>query len=218
MILQLFLDTEDKTFFSDEARTVIGEVCRQAEPEIRALLPDLPPTVEVAAQTGTFVLPETGETGAAVLPVRVNWTVNPSHPSGLQGITRSRLRPTLFHECHHLVRFAALRKDDTVPTLMDRVVNEGLATAFERDFGGSQPPWGEYSVQAAAWVQELLRVPSTEDITRWMFKHPDGRRWIGYLAGTYIADLAIEATGHSAAELVVTPTQEILRSAGLDGA
>jgi hypothetical protein len=64
-------------------------------------------------------------------------------------------------------------------SFMDGVVSEGLATAFERDAGGRLPPW---------------------------FQHPDGRRRIGYRAGTYIADQAIAASGSSAADLVLAPT------------
>ncbi len=101
-------------------------------------------------------------------------------------------------------------------SFMDSVVSEGLATAFERDSGGRQPPWGEYPEQVRTWVHELLRLPLSAPYHHWMFHHPDGRRWIGYRAGTYIADEAIAASGRSAAELVLTPTDEILKMAGVD--
>lgn len=39
----------------------------------------------------------------------------------------------------------------------------------------------------------------------------ESRQWITYRAGTYIADLVMEASGHSAASLVRTPAAEILR-------
>lgn len=47
-----------------------------------------------------------------------------------------------------------------------------------------------------------------------MYRHPDGRQWIGYRAGTHIADRAIKASGLSAAQLVNVPTAEILKLAG----
>jgi hypothetical protein len=98
---------------------------------------------------------------------------------------------------------------------MDRVVSEGLATVLERDFGGGRPPWGEYPADVDQWVQELLKLPDSEPSNHWMFRHPDGRRWTGYRAGTYIADRAVAASGRSAAELVITPIDEILRFAGV---
>jgi uncharacterized protein YjaZ len=99
---------------------------------------------------------------------------------------------------------------------MDGVVSEGLATAFERDFVGRTPPWGDYGEEVRAWVSELLKLPPSAPYHHWMFQHPDGRRWIGYRAGTYIADQAIARSGRSAAQLVLTPTNEILAVAGVD--
>ncbi|MBW3589974.1 MAG: DUF2268 domain-containing protein [Actinobacteria bacterium] len=50
---------------------------------------------------------------------------------------------------------------------------------------------------------------------QWMFSHPDGRRWIGYRTGTFIADQATLKSGLSSAELVRTPTEEILKLSGV---
>ncbi len=216
MIIYLFLDTEDHQFFPQDGRRIIQTVCDGAEGDIRSILPTLPRTIEVAAQTGTFVIPETGEVGSAVAPARVNWTVDPSRFGGIASIAQSSLRHTLYHECHHLVRFARLRNPEVAATLMDRVISEGLATAFQRDFSGWRPPYGDYPDDVLAWVEELLEVPESERWDQWMFRHPDGRRWIGYRAGTYIADRAISESGQSAAELVVTPHEEILKLARID--
>src|SRR5690242_15024114 len=144
MILPLFLDTDDRRFFSDEARAVIASVCDATEPVVRALLPALTPNIELAAQAGTMVIPETGELGMALRPDRVIWIVDPLRPGGIAATAQSQLGYTLFHELHHLVRgwvrFGGFRPN----SFMDRVISEGLATAFERDSGGRQPPWGEY--------------------------------------------------------------------------
>ncbi|MGH8532580.1 MAG: hypothetical protein ACREV1_07595 [Gammaproteobacteria bacterium] len=61
-----------------------------------------------------------------------------------------------------------------------------------------------------------MALPLSAPYHDWMFQHPDDRRWIGYRAGTYIADQAIAASDRSAAELVLTPTDEILKIAGVD--
>ena len=101
---------------------------------------------------------------------------------------------------------------------MDTVVSEGMATAFERDFAGTKPPWGEYPEDVESWVEELLGLTMSAygSYTKWMLQHPDGRRWIGYRAGTYIVDQAMSASGRSAADLVLVPTGEVLRLAGLN--
>ena len=144
MILSLFLDADDQRFFPPDARAAICKVCDATEPEVRALLPTLPATIELAAQTGSFVIPETGEVGSAATPVRVNWTVDPSRPGGVAAVARAQLRFTLFHELHHLVRGWVFRGGAPRTSFMDGVVSEGLATAFERDAGGRLPPWGQY--------------------------------------------------------------------------
>jgi uncharacterized protein YjaZ len=71
------------------------------------------------------------------------------------------------------------------------------------------------SAAGAGWVDELLALPRFANYRRWMFYHPDGRPWIGYRAGTYIADRAIARSGLDAAELVSVPTERILALADL---
>jgi len=221
VILCLFLDTDDQRFFPEEARSAIREVCRVTEPEVRALLPKLQSTVELASLIGTpdSVIPETGEVGMAFNPSTVRWTVDASRPGGVAAVARAHLRYSLFHELHHCVRGWVWRSGARQTSFMDGVVSEGLATAFERDAAGRLPPWGEYDPkEATAWVTELLQLPLTAPYNEWMFRHPDGRRWIGYRAGTYIADRAIAASGLSAAQLVLVPTNEVLKMAGFNGA
>lgn len=174
MIVTEFVDKDGHVFSADE-RAAVREICDATEPEVRAYLPTLTSTVELSVQTGTRFIPETGDVGAAAAPGRVVWTVDPDRPGGVEALARSRLRYTLFHELHHLVRGWVMRGGERPTTFMH--------------------------VSAPYW--------------QWMFQHPDGRRWIGYRAGTYIADKAIRASGCSAAELAETPTDEFLRLAGV---
>lgn len=199
--------------FSRAERDTIETIAEATVAEVRRFLPTVPNTVIVKVYPGTDVIPETGEAGSTALTDRVFWIVHPHRPEGVSAIAKRELRGTLFHELHHLVR---AQTEQTV-TLMERVVGEGLATVFERDAAGMSPPWGQYPDNVSEWVTELLshgERPEQYTSKQWMSRHPDGRRWIGYKAGTYIADQAIKATGKSAAELVNTPTDEVLRLAG----
>jgi uncharacterized protein YjaZ len=201
--------------FSEEERSTIKEIAVASEIEVRALLPQLTEEILLTVLAGTDVIPETGEGGAAVAPGHVRWIVDPSRPEGVINIAKSRLRPVIFHELHHLVRGWVMYGGKPSTSFMHGVVSEGLATAFERDAAGSQPPWGIYSEDVRSWVDELLALPLSASYEHWMFRHPDGRRWIGYRAGTYIVDKAMEASGLSAAELVETPTEKILELSGV---
>jgi hypothetical protein len=215
MISCLFLDTDERRHFSDEARRAIHEVCAGADAELHRLLPSLPEEIEVCAQTGTFVIQETGELGSAIAARRVYWTVDPSRPGGVAATALAQLRYTLFHEFHHLARGWFRMGREHRARFIEGAICEGLASAFERDAAGRDAPWAKYPPDVNDWVGEIARLPRSANYRHWMFQHPDGRRWIGYRAGTFIADRAIAATGRSAAELATASADDILRYAGV---
>jgi hypothetical protein len=209
-----FADTSRYTFPAG-VREAVREVCVQVQEEMPALLPALSRRVEVLVVAGDHGSPEIGSTGSSVAPRLVVWTVDPNRPEGVVEIVNARLRHALFHEFHHLARGWLFYGGEPVDSFMDGVICEGLATAFERDEAESVPPWGQYDSQVESWVLELMALPKDAPYGDWMFRHPDGRRWIGYRAGTHIADRAIKRGGRSAAELVNTPSAEILSMAGI---
>lgn len=210
-----FVDSEAHAFPEDERET-IEAIGRDALDEIAGLLTGVPERIELVVQTGPQVIPETGEGGVALAPGRIGWTVDPARTGGVLAIARARLRPTLFHEVHHLARGWTVEGGTVGTRMIDAAVSEGMATAFERDAAESRPPWGEYPAEEVeGWVRELLEAPGFEAYATWMFQRPDGRRWIGYRAGTWLADRAMAACACSAADLVSTPTDEILDLAGV---
>lgn len=195
-------------FTRAEAQAIrrIGDV---AVRDARRQLPMLPSRVTILVRSGKDVIPETGENATTVPPATVAWTLDPDRD--VVGLARAQLRGTLFHELHHLARAAAAPRR----SLMDDVVSEGLATAFERDAAGARPPWGQPPPEVMDWTRELLAQPADAPRDVWLIRHPDGRRWIGMRVGTFLVDRAMAATHRSAAELVSTPTDEILRLAGV---
>jgi len=196
--------------FTASERRAVERVARRTAIEVRRLLPALASDLVLRVEAGTRVIPETGETGSAGGTNVVSWTVNPADNRGVRAIVNTQLRATLFHEFHHLVRQSTIAPTEG---LVDAMITEGLATAFERDFADANPPWGAYPDDVSGWVNEVLALPPGAPTRQWMFQHPDGRRWIGYKVGTYLADRAILASGRSAAELVSTPAEDILRLA-----
>lgn len=194
----------------------IDGIAALAEKEAREHLPRLPETITLRVKDSEDVIPETGELGISVAPAEIGWVVNPSDPRGAAAIARSQLRFTLFHELHHQARGWMQQGGRPKEGLLDAVVSEGLATAFERDAAGSSPLWGAYPANVSEWTVELRGLPDDADFMQWMVLHDDGRRWIGYRVGTYLADRAKAITGKSAAQLATTPTSEILRLTAVD--
>jgi uncharacterized protein YjaZ len=200
-----FLRSESYEFTRAERRA-IHEGARAALAEVRRLLPGVPAHIELTVRPGTNVSPETGEGGDAMPPNGIMLTIDPSRPGGVMPIMHAWLRPFMFHELHHLVRFPA----ENPTSLIKHAVTEGMATAFERDFAGATPPWGQYPEDVATWAAEFESLPSGAPRQDWLFRHPDGRRWIGYKVGTYWVDRAIKASGGSAATLLAMPASEVL--------
>ena len=190
-------------------RHAIQEIADATAVEARQLFPALPTALVLGVETGTQVIEETGEGAAAHSPNTVYWTVDATRRGGVAAIVDRQLRATLFHELHHLVRDGHIERR----SLLDAAVAEGMATVFERDQAGIRVPWGDYPENVSEWVEELMALPETEDPRPWTFLHPDGRRWVAYKVGTYLVDQAVLASGRSPAELVLTPTSEVLELA-----
>jgi hypothetical protein len=196
--------------FSRAEQHTIETIARRAALDAKRLLPGLPDRLIVRVNPGKKVMAETGQTGEISPPNVVYWMVDPDLYGGVIAIAKRQLRSTLLHEFHHLVRDS---KTTNSGSIMDQVINEGLATAFERDFGDAPTPWGTYPPEVADWVKELRALPPDASRTTWLSRHPDGRRWIGYKAGTYLVDRAMQETGKSASELVSASTEQIVEMA-----
>jgi hypothetical protein len=215
-----FVDSDYQ--FSPEEQAGIKAIAESAVADVRRVLPQLPEDIRLTVSAGTEVIPQIGSTAQVLEPGHIGWMVDPSYPEGVTAVARGFLRSTLVHELHHVAR---MESGFTLATVMDVVVAEGLAVAFDRDFTGQDPALGlaDYPDNVDRWVDELLVLPASLEVAfaggaswQWMFRHADGRQWIAYRAGTYIVDKATKASGVSAAELVATPTEEILRLAGVE--
>ncbi len=195
--------------FSTADRATIERILDATTVEVRRILPSLPAQIELTVRPGADVIAETGETAAATPPAGVVWTVDPSRPGGVVKVAEDELRATLFHEFHHLVRWAA----GSPRSIVEHAVFEGMATVFERDFAGVDPPWGKYSEDVVALEKELLSLPGDARVRDWLFSHPDGRRWIGIKVGAYWVDRAAAASKQTSASLAVAPASEVLAMA-----
>lgn len=177
--------------------------------EVRPRLEGLPPRLTLIVRWGKDVIPETGENGAAGFPGNIGWTLDPDRDA--LSTIRSQLHATLVHELLHLARASRVSSH----MLMDRVIDEGLATAFERDVAKVDPPWGKAPPEIMEWTREIRRQPDDAAQESWLIRHPDGRRWVGMRVGTFLVDRACRASGKTPADFVFTPTAEIVKLAEL---
>src|SRR5262249_7851054 len=129
--------------------------------DVRRQLDGLPPRLVLIVRWGKDVIPETGESGAAAFPGNVGLTLDPDRD--VLATIRTHLRPRLADELHLLARASRLKSR----SLVDRVVDEGLATAFERDFTKVDPPWGRSAPEIIEWTREILRQPDGTEPDSW---------------------------------------------------
>ena len=191
---------------------MIERISRSTIAEVRQLLTALPETITLRVDADDNVSATTNAAATAVAPDRIYWSVDPDRGDGVVATAEVHLRAMLFHELHHLVRDATIIR----ASLMDHVVSEGMASAFERDHAGARYPFSQYPDNVAAWLAELAVLPGSADLNQWMFRHPDGRRWIGFRVGTYLVDRAMAASDRSSADLAAAPTACVLELAGID--
>jgi hypothetical protein len=180
---------------SSGERADVQRIADETFRDARGRLEGLPPRLTLIVRWGKDVIPETGENGTASYPGNVMWTLDPDRDA--KETIRTQLRATLFHELDHLARESRV----TLVTLVDRVVSEGLATAFERDAAHVDPPWAR-APSDASWEQQILARPADAPMDR-----------MGMRVGTAWVDRAARAMGKTPATLVFASTDEILHAA-----
>lgn len=200
---------------NDGARALATRICDRVGTELGRLLPGLPHEITLHCSLGGNIIPRMGYGASALDRQTVAFVMEPASPHVLEKVLDTHLRHALYHECHHLVRGWVKHGGQPPHHFIDGVICEGLASAFERDAADYVAPWCEYPNEVRSWVDELLALPAGSDYRHWMFHHPDGRRWIGYKAGVYIADRATERSGLDAAQLVSISAERIIEWAGL---
>ena len=187
---------------------------RRAAAAASKLLPNAPKDITFLVQANNLhdVIPEYGSGAYTSNSRLILLTIDPGLPYGEEK-QLEYVRHAVFHEMSHASRF---EQGLFHPDFLDRCVLEGLATVFERDKGGAEPLYGDYEPEECkVWIDEIEAEYTEDKHYEYMFRHRDGRRWIGYKVGTWIVDEAIRKSGKSIEELTRSESAEIRQLAGL---
>jgi hypothetical protein len=203
----------DVQLAADFKRKYVREV-RTAFKEVSKLLPFGSQRINFFIQPRIYgLIEETGDSAHTYNSEFIELAFDPTKDRQGLEVILSGVRPGVFHEMNHAARF-------NIPiyhkTFLDNCVMEGLATVFTRDYTGEKAGWADYPKNVSDWLYELI---DKNDMFYWqeyMFKHADGRRWIGYKVGTYIIDQALERSGKNIIELTKMECKDIMKLAGVN--
>jgi uncharacterized protein YjaZ len=211
----LFTDSDFWTKDRQNLKEQIQGTITSSYKDVREVLPYISSNVNVVVQVNHWEsIPKVGGGGHTRNSELVLIFLDPDLPLGEEGLL-DYTKSTTWHELNHAARFNAVEWS-TDSSFINYCIIEGLATVFERDYTGYNPPWGEYKEsETKDWVKEIKGLGNNYVWSQYMFLHPDGRKWIGYKTGTYIVDQALKNSKKTISELTKLEYKEILKLANL---
>lgn len=210
---------EEAYNFTEFEKELVIDILTDSENKVRKLLPNLPEGIKVIVEVVDWDINVVGGvTGRAETntPPLVMIQVSNKFPGGIVSAIHAGLRPTVFHEFHHLSMGWAIKDNKYTPEIPVATVIEGLAEVFAEEytkvvFEANQIP---KDVNADNWVKEILELPKNADYQTWMFQHPDGRTSIGYRTGNYLVKKVMSNSGKTILELSSLSPSGLLALAG----
>jgi len=212
--LEITFKSDANYSFSQEEQRLIEEITVNTANEIRTLLPNLPPNISI------IVIPVAddldaygGVTGMASKPQEVEAAISYRYPGGVTTAIDTALASHYYHEFHHLARGWTVEGNKFERGIDIAAVNEGLAEAFTKIYTEVSFEIMDLPPDINEWVEEILLLPKDADYRLWMNQHPDGRVAIGYRAGTYIVEQAMQHSGKNIIELSKLSPRAIIKLA-----
>jgi len=209
---------EDSIKFTEQQKEFISGAIINSGKEVRDLLPKLPDSIKVIVESVDWNLDiVNGVTGRTETnsPPLVLVQISHNYKEGVIDSVYQGIKSTIFHEFHHLSRGWAIQDNKFSYGIPNAMVNEGLAVAFTEIYTGNINEVNAYTDEADNWVKEILVLPLNASYSDWvMGEHPDGRTYIGYRTGNYLARRAMNNSGKSILELSNLMPKEIIKLAG----
>lgn len=177
--------------------------------EASGLLPFGSAHINFFVQPRTYdLIEETNDAAYTVNSEYISLAFDPTlDENGLEHIIETA-KYSVFHEMNHAARW-------NIPiyhrSFMDSCIMEGLATVFTREHIGFNALWSQYTDDVTAWIREIKELDNRIDFNQYMYKHQDGRKWIGYKVGTYLIDQAMGKSGKTVIELTQLECADILK-------
>ena len=192
---------------------------RQHIAEARQLLPTLPADLTFVYNKN-LIVPGNGTGGTLLKPTVLGIGYDPTFEN--VELLAKNLRATVLHECYHAVQgWSDIDSIITLSDLLDDAVLEGAATVFERDYGGTKPPWALYEDDAtmAEWLSDVKLQKmdvNSKEYNQYKFGTVNGVSWMLYKLGTWLTDRALSRNSElDVTDLATKNAAEIIDLAGV---
>lgn len=209
-----------KVHFAESSYQIADDFKRRYVAEVRRAYRDVSKLLSFGSRHINFfvqprefnLIPETQDNAHTHNSEFIELAFNPRADAKGLRVILDGVRASVFHEMNHAARFNI---PIFHPRFIDHCIMEGLATVFERDYGGSEPPYGRYPENVVDWLQEIVEKQDAISWEAYSFDHPDGRRWVAYKVGTYLIDEAMKNSGKTVVELTQMECADILKLANV---
>jgi uncharacterized protein YjaZ len=193
--------------FSDTQVARINGAFSEAVRTTRTLLKGLPNVDVVFYDNPEYVVSETGIGGNTDNANTIFIPLDAGYD-----FSERELLFVIRHELHHTARMNELGQTDS---LFKKVISEGLADQFEKEFeAGYQPITYRKDIphkKIIEGIKELKDIIKTKDYNyyEWFFGYNERYpNWFGYTLGNYIIEAYCRKNYITPSELVITPAEE----------
>jgi uncharacterized protein YjaZ len=142
----------------------------------------------------SWTIPETGENGFTPSAEWIQIYIDPKNKLHRFDFIAQKIIPgTIYHEMSHAARWRTIGYGNS---LLEAIISEGLASAFEKD------QWSELTAPWLKWQEKEIKdylkifkkrknkINSAYNHGEWFFVQGNLPKWIGYKIGAYIVESA----------------------------
>ena len=207
----LSIEFSGKDFESTYVPTV-----HDAYSDTAALLENLPSDLTIKF-TDNGAEDTSGVGGFAESPQQLNIAVAKNFSDSATQL--GNLRAVVFHELFHINQGFTLAQSPF--TALHAAIYEGCAVKFEREYGGGEAAYADYSQHSEeellSWYRQLDAVgvkyfEDSDTWQKWAFYNPElDQKWLVYKVGTWVVDRILDQNNLNVLELQDKAAGDILK-------
>jgi hypothetical protein len=158
-----------------------------------------------------LIIPEYGFGAMTENHESLVFTLSPDK-EGLSESLENDYRALIVHELHHVVRLQKFSYSNERFSLLESVVMEGLAEAFQEELYPDSPLHINLELNDQdEWIQKMLIEGEDYDYNAWFYGSAEVPRWVGYTIGYHIVKRTLAEKKITASDAVWMKAEEFIQ-------